>query len=133
MRGHEDTAVLLGGRKAEKMIVLVDGSTHGAKAVVTVGQGVGYGKFRKPAGPRRLDNAHIGDVVRRHGVKADAQHIFPFRGCVVRGKNARGEAVFARGLNIHALGAGLFGTAYGVSINDNGIAYEFNHGGRPFC
>jgi hypothetical protein len=51
----------------------------------------------------------------------------------MRGKYAGGQAVLARGFHIHTLCAGLFGTADGVSVNDNGIAYEFNHGGRPSC
>ena len=55
------------------MVVLVDGAAHGAQAVVAVGQGVGNGKFLHPRGPGLLDNAHIGDVVGHHGIKAHLQ------------------------------------------------------------
>ena len=43
------------------------------KTVVAVGEGVGDGEFLHPGGPGLLDDAHIGDVVGHHGVKADLQ------------------------------------------------------------
>ena len=65
MRRHEDAAVLAGRGQAEKVVVLVDGAAHGAEAVMAVGQGVGHGEALEAAGPRRLDDAHIGDVMGR--------------------------------------------------------------------
>ena len=80
--GNIDAAVLLGGGQAEHVVVLVDGAAHGAQAVVTVGQGVGNGELLHAGGPGLLDDAHIGDVVGHHGVKADAQ-LHGVRGHVV--------------------------------------------------
>ena len=74
--GHIDAAILFGGGQAEHMVIFVDGATHGAQAVVAVGQGIGEGKFLHTRGLRLLDDAHIGDVVRHHGVKA---HLQPLR------------------------------------------------------
>ena len=74
--GYIDAAVLLGGGQAEHMVILVDGAAHGTQTVVAVGQGVGEGKFLHAGGSRLLDDAHIGDVVGHHGVKA---HLQPLR------------------------------------------------------
>ena len=71
--GDIDAAVLFRGGEAEDMVVLIDGAAHGAQAVVAVGQGVGDGELLHPGGPGLLDDAHIGDVVGHHSVKADLQ------------------------------------------------------------
>ena len=63
MRGHKDAAVLARGREAKEVVVFVDGTAHGAQAVVAVGQRVGNGKFLEAAGAGRLHNTNIGNVV----------------------------------------------------------------------
>jgi len=129
MRGHENAAVFARRRKTEEVVILIDGAAHRAQAVVAVGEGVGNGKFLEAAGARGLDDAHIGDVVGGQGVEADAQHVLIGAG-VVRLQNARGKAVIARRFNVHAFGAGFFGGADVVSVDDHGIADKFDHG-RP--
>ena len=129
MRGHKDAAVLARGRKTKEVVVLVNGAAHGAQAVVAVGQRVGNGKFLEAAGAGRLHNANIGNVVRGHGVKADAQYVLVLAG-IVRGKNTRGEAVFAGGFKVHAFGAGFFGHGYAVGVDHHGTVHNFDHG-RP--
>ena len=71
MRGHEDAAVLLRGRKAEDVVVLVDGAAHGAQRVVAVGEHVGQGEFRHARCARGLDDADERDVVAGHRIEAD--------------------------------------------------------------
>ena len=55
------------------MIVLVDGSAHGAKAVVAIGHGIGQRKALQAARPGALDDAHIGDIMGDELVKFNAQ------------------------------------------------------------
>ena len=73
MSGDELAAVLLGGGQTEHVVVLVDGAAYGAEAVVAVGEDVGQGELLEAAGPGGLDDAHVGDVVRGHGVELDLQ------------------------------------------------------------
>ncbi|MPM17049.1 hypothetical protein SDC9_63432 [bioreactor metagenome] len=94
--GHVDAAVLLGGGEAEYVIVLVDRTADGAKAVVAVRHGVWNGEFGKPARPRGLDDADIGDVVRNERVEAETE-LFLVAGNVVRAQDAVGNGLFTRG------------------------------------
>ena len=73
--GNVDTAILLGCRQTEHVVILVDGTTDGAQRVVAVGHCIGQGELLETTGAGGLDNAHVGDVVRHHRVKADA-HLF---------------------------------------------------------
>ena len=73
VRRHIHTAVLARGGQGEHVVVLVDGAAHGAQAVVAVGQHIGHGKTRHPAGAGSLDDAHIGDIMAGQAVKAQAQ------------------------------------------------------------
>ena len=82
MRGNEDAAVLLRGRKAEDVVVLVDGTAHGAQRVVAVGEHVGQGEFRHARCARGLDDADKRDVVAGHRVEADLQRTRIARGVV---------------------------------------------------
>ena len=82
MRGNEDAAVLLRGRKAEDVVVLVDGAAHGAQRVVAVGEHVGQGEFRHARCARGLDDADERDVVAGHRVEADLQRTRIARGVV---------------------------------------------------
>ena len=93
---HIDAAVFLRRRKAERMVVLVDGAAHRAQAVVAVGHGVRQRELRQPAGARRLDDAHIGDVVRNQRVKAQPQQTAPARR-VVRAQDAVRDRLFPAG------------------------------------
>ena len=88
--GHVDAAVFLGRGQAEDVIVLVDRAADGAEAVMAVGQRVGNGKFPHAAGPGLLDDADVGDVVRKHGVKVDPE-LFLVAGLVVRLQDAVGH------------------------------------------
>ncbi|MPM58035.1 hypothetical protein SDC9_104864 [bioreactor metagenome] len=108
--GDVDAAVFLRGRKAEGVVVPVDGAAHGAQAVVAVGQGVGQGEFPHPGGPGLLENAHVGDVVGNHRVKAEPQLVF-VAGSVVALQDGPGQsapAPFLRGD-----GRGFAGNAFG--------------------
>ena len=100
--GNELTAVPFGRRKAENMVVLVDGAADGAQGVVAVGQHIGQRKSFQPGSPRRLDDAHVGDVVGSHGVEFQPQHIH-IPGGIMGGQNAVGDGLFAS--LCHAVGA----------------------------
>ncbi len=73
--GNKLTTVLFGGGQAENVVILVDGTAHGAQGVVAVGKHIGHREFRHARGAGGLDDAHIGDVVGGHGVKPDLQTI----------------------------------------------------------
>jgi hypothetical protein len=74
------------------VVVLVDGAAHGAEAVVAVGEHVGHGEARHAAGPGRLDDAHIGDVVGDEAVEFDAQLVLRAAG-VVGAEDGIGDGV----------------------------------------
>ncbi|MPM71505.1 hypothetical protein SDC9_118470 [bioreactor metagenome] len=61
--GHIGAAVLFGGGQREGVVILVDRPAHRAQAVVAVGQHIGHGEGLKAAGPRRLNDAHIGNIM----------------------------------------------------------------------
>ena len=73
VRRDEDAAVLLGSRETEDVVVLVDSAAHGAQRVVAVSEYVGQRELLHARGARRLDDANEGDVVARHGVKANLE------------------------------------------------------------
>ena len=73
--GYVDTAILLGCRQTEHVVILVDRAAHGAQRVVAVGHCIGQGELLETTGAGGLDNAHVGDVVRHHRVKADAHFL----------------------------------------------------------
>ena len=73
VRGNVVAAIFFCRRKAEHMVVLVDGAAHRAQGIVAVGERIGDGELRKPARLRRLDDADVGDVVRDDGVKLQPQ------------------------------------------------------------
>ena len=66
---HKLPAETPGRRKAENMVVLVDGAAHRAEAVVAVRQHVRNGERLKSARESRLNDAHVGDVVRCESVE----------------------------------------------------------------
>ena len=92
--GNEFAAVPFGRRQAENVVVLVDGAADGAQGVVAVGQHIGQRKFLQAGGPRRLDDAHIGDVVRGHGIEFQPQRIH-IPGGIMSGQNTVGNGLFA--------------------------------------
>ena len=57
------------------MVVLIDGAAHGAEGVVAVGQGIGDGELPHAGGPGLLNDAHIGNIVAGHRVKANLQSL----------------------------------------------------------
>ena len=73
VRGHIDAAVLLRRRKAEHVVILVDGAADRAQGIVTVGQHIGERELLHPGCSRRLDDADKGNIVGRHGVEPDPQ------------------------------------------------------------
>jgi hypothetical protein len=106
VRGHIDSAVLLGGGEAENVVVLVDRTADGAEAVVAVRHGVRNGELGEPARPRGLDDADIGDVVRNQRVKAETE-FFGVAGNIVRAQDAVGDGLFTRGFLRRCGGLGL--------------------------
>ena len=70
---NKNAPVLFRGGEAEHMVVLIDGSAHGAQGVVAVCQHVGHGEMIHPRSLRGLYNPHERDVMGSHGVKAKAQ------------------------------------------------------------
>ena len=73
MRGHINASVFFRGGQPEHVVVLIDCAANGAQAVVAVGQHIRQREPLKPRRARRLDDADIRDVVRRHRVKFDLQ------------------------------------------------------------
>ena len=96
VRGHIVAAVLLCGGEPEHVVVLVDGAAHRAQGIMAIGERVGNGEFFKPARLRRLDNAHVCDIVRGDRIETDAEVLLVAR--VVRLQNGIGEGVFDRRL-----------------------------------
>ena len=112
--GHIDAAVSLGGGQAEDMVVLIDGAAHGTQAVVAVGQHIGYRETLQTGGARRLDNAHIGNVVGDQTVKADA-HLIRRAALIVGAQDLIGNRLFAAGL------LAVLQRRYRTAAPDNGI------------
>ena len=73
--GDVDTSVFFGGGQTEHVVVLVDGTAHGAEAVVAVCHGVGNGKFLESAGTGSLDDTHVGDIVTHKSIKLNLELI----------------------------------------------------------
>ena len=92
-------AVLLGSGQAEHVVVLVDGAAHCAQAVMTVRQHIGQRKFLQAAGPGRLDDADVSNIMGCHGVELHFQ-VLHIAAEIVCGHNAIG----------HGLGAACFRT-----------------------
>ena len=67
---HKDTTVFAGGGESKTVVIFIDGPAHGTETVVAVGEHIGKRKLRKAARACRLNNAHIGDVMRGKGIKA---------------------------------------------------------------
>ena len=68
---HIDTAIFLGSAEAKHVVVLIDSTAHCAKRIVTVSHSIRQRELLQSAGAGRLDNTHIRDVMRHHGVEAD--------------------------------------------------------------
>ena len=127
VRGNVVAAVLLGSGEAEEVVVLVDGATDGAEAVVAVGEGVGNGEFLQAAGSGGLDDAYEGDVVGGESVKGDVQEAVPVGSFAVGPENAGGQGVLLRLGDVGAGGPGfLFAEEPAVLQNGEFVA-ECNH------
>ena len=125
--GDELAAVLLGGGQAEDVIVLVDGTAHGAQRIVTVGQHIGHREFRHAGGTGRLDDAHIGNVVGGHGVKSDRQ-LFHAPRRVVLGQDGIGHGPLFGFLRCGQPGGGAFpGREKGAVFVIDALALTVQH------
>ena len=118
--GDVDTAVLVGGRERELVVVLVDGAADGAQGVVAVGQQVGQGELRHAGGTTGLDDAYVGNVVGSHGVVLQLQ-IVHVAGGVVGLEDAVGHSALD-GLFLVGFLAGEGGNLSG--IGDDGFAVD---------
>ena len=126
MGGDEDSAVFLGGGQAEHVVVLVDGAAHGAQGVVAVGEHIGERELLQPGGPGRLDDAHVGDVVRGHGVEAQLQIIHISAG-VVAGQDAVGHGAGAALVGGEAGGSPLRGGEQTAAVVEDAVLEDRDH------
>ena len=101
--GNEDSAVLLGSRKPEHMVIFVDGSADGTEAVVAVGQSVGQREFLHAGGTSLLNDADIGDVMRDESVKLYLK-LIRISGMIMRLKDAVSNGILLCFLHGHVGG-----------------------------
>ncbi len=127
MGRHEDAAVLAGGGQAEEVVVLIDGAAHGAQAVVAVGERVGHGEAFQAAGAGRLDDAHIGDVVRGQGVKTQAQGGVVPGSRVVGGQDVPGQGILTGSGAVDAARRGFFLFHQGVALHNDRFVAQLDH------
>ena len=104
---HVDAAVFLGSRQAEHVVILIDGTAHGAQAVVAVGHGVGQRKLLHTRRTGGLDDTHVGNIVGHHSVEFDFQIGFVSRN-VMGGKDASGHGILSGRLGGHMVGGTHF-------------------------
>ena len=127
MGRYEDAAVLAGGGQAEEVVVLIDGAAHGAQAVVAVGERVGHGEAFQAAGAGRLDDAHIGDVVRGQGVKTQAQGGVVPGSRVVGGQDVPGQGILTGSGAVDAARRGFFLFHQGVALHNDRFVAQLDH------
>ena len=77
------------------MVILVDGATHGAQAVVTASQHIGQWELVETRSPGGLDDAHVGQVMTGDSIKPDFQ-IVGIVAYVVGLEDAVGDGAFLR-------------------------------------
>ena len=75
--GHKNPPEAFRRRETEGMVVRIDGSSDGAKAVMAVGHGIGHGEGPQAAGHGGLDDAHIGDIMTDEAVEAQMEKGVP--------------------------------------------------------
>ena len=125
----EDSAVLLCRGEAEDVVVLVDGAADGAQRVVAVGEHVGDRELLHARGARRLDYADEGDVVARHSVEANLEHVRVTRG-VVRLEDGVGDRA-AAGILGRIGDAGLGRPAFGDDLvtvaQEDALVVQLDH------
>ena len=93
--GNVDTTILLGSRETEDVVVLVDSSTYSTKRVVAVGHCVGKWEFLQAAGAGCLNDTHVGDVVRHHGIKTDMHFVVCGVSCLMSAQYLISDGLFA--------------------------------------
>ena len=93
--GHVDTAVLLGCRETEHMVILVDGTAYRTQGVMAVGHRVGDGEFIQAGGTGCLNDADVCDVVAHHGIELDAHFVTLAAVYIVAAKNSVSNGVFS--------------------------------------
>ena len=125
VRRDKDAAVLLCGGQAKDMIVLVDGTAHGAQGVVAVGEHVGYGELGHSRGLGRLDHAHIGDVMAGERIEAQAQatHV---SARVVLSKDPIGDGPLADRIRVGELEGVLHSPGHALLGDDRLPIHEIN-------
>ena len=124
--GDVDAAVFARGGKTEDVVVLVDGAADGAETVMTVGESVGKGEFRKAAGTGGLDDADVSDVMADERVEGDAQVIHIVR-AVMGGKRAVGHGALAGFLLGETCGFG------GLAVDKvHAVGVQGDHRGTSF-
>ena len=127
---YVNAAVFFGSRQTEDVIVLVDCAADGAEAVVAVCHGVGKRELGHAAGAGRLDNAHVGNIVRNHRVKAKT-HLGRISGHIVLAQNLIGYRLLAslRGRAVSRTGFGNLGLMYKIDP----MRIALNHWNTSFC
>ena len=98
MRRYIDAAVPLCAGETKHVVILIDRSADCAKGIVAVREYIGDREFLQSRSSRCLNNADIGDVVRRHFVKFDLQMLHA-AGNIVRFQDTVGHRLlFCTGL-----------------------------------
>ena len=91
---HIDATILLGGGKAEHVVVLIDSATYRAKGVVAVGHRIRDWELLQSARTGCLDDTDICDVVRCHGIETDAHLLALGAVHIVCAEDSVGDCVF---------------------------------------
>ena len=85
-----NTSVFMRRTEGKHMVIFVDCPAYGTKAVMTVCQNIWHRKFLHTARSRGLDDAHIGNIMAGHAVKAHFQMIH-ITGLIMRFQNMIGD------------------------------------------
>ena len=94
MGRYIDTAIFFRAGQAKHVVILVDGSAYGAKAVVTVGQHIGNREFLQSRSPGCLNDSDKCNIVGRQLIEFDLQLVH-IAGCIVRLQNSIGDGLFS--------------------------------------
>ena len=75
VRRHIDSTIFFCSRKTKQVIVFVDGTANRTKRIVAVRQDIGDGKPLQSGGPRRLNNADVGNIMTGQLIKSNMKGI----------------------------------------------------------
>ena len=70
MRRNIDAAVFFCSRKAEHVVILIDGAAYRTQRIMAVGQHIGNGELFHAGCLCRLDDSHKSNIMRSHGIEA---------------------------------------------------------------